>query len=131
EVESLASASARLPKPLEEVDTDTRAKLRGLAALDARARANPKPDNPEVAKSKAERDAFLKPFEGKPLELCWTVFGAAAREEAPGRPFLESLVGLLPTMPAPRYAEVRLLQEMLEKLPAEGWPARAVAHALR
>jgi hypothetical protein len=141
---SLAAAVARLPKPLPPVDTDTRTKLRKLALLDAQVKAAPKqPDPADVAKRDKEKADFLKDFADKKdpgdkkdapdkkLELCWTVFGAAAAEEVPTRAHLDLLAGLLPKEAA-RYAETRLLKELLEKLPEKGpWPARAVHHALR
>jgi hypothetical protein len=127
------AAAARNAKPLDPPAEVVRGKLAKLAELDALVRQNAKP--PEAEKERRDREvaAFLKPYDGKPLELARALFEAALAEPEPSRSLILLIAALLPEEPAGTYVETQWLRQ-LATLPVDAarpWPARAVAQALR
>jgi hypothetical protein len=146
EPRSLAQAVAQGWKLPDLAEGDTLFRFRDLAELDARAQ-NVKPDDKEkekLAKDKeklvAGQKEFLKKFEGKPLELAWTLYEATANEPTL-RPehlrcandLLTQFANLKPVADPFPYAEVRFLRRVTGWAAAvkENWPGDAVHEALQ
>jgi hypothetical protein len=128
---SLARAIAGLPPGKSPAERSTLVDLERLAARQGKARVG-KPTEAELQKLQADTEAFRKPFEGKPLELSWLVFEAAIDDQTPPEA-LPFLAGILPTPPAPRYAETQFLERLATKMGDRGteWPAPVARDALR
>jgi hypothetical protein len=127
---SLAEEEGRGFKPPREGLPEARRQLKELARLYARAKA-PQAADKDGAQYAAAAEEFRKKYQGKPAELAWTVFHAAAEEDAPAQLPLACWNGLLD--PPPEFAEVVFLRRLAgrELMKPGDWPAGAAALALR
>lgn len=127
---SLAEEEGRGFKPPREGLSEARRQLKELARLYARSRA-PKAAEKDAAPYEAAAEEFKKKYQDKPTELAWTVFHAAAEEDAPTQQRLACWNGLLD--PPPEFAEIAFLRRLAgrEVTKPEDWPAEAAALALR